>query len=148
MHEERGAASANILLLLCECLCSLSEFWAASSQPCSRARASLVPPHKVLTLASGPAALHRIVPVTRSSVRAEGEAEAGCAVADLEQAVRTEEGLSLASSQVVHRLQVIVNCNVAQLLPSLQSPSPPQEDNAGHQNQHKDSQNARDGEGG
>lgn len=123
-------------------------FISVSSQPGPRAQSGLIPPHKVLMPASGQAALHRMVPVPRSFVRAEGEAEASCAVADLEQAIRTEEGFSFASSQVVDRLQVIVDCNVAQLLPSLQSPPPPQEDNTRHQNQHQDGQNAGDSEGG
>lgn len=144
MHEERGATSANILLPLCERPCFLS----VSSQPCPRAQPGLVPPHKVLTLASGQAALRGAVPVPRSSFGAEGEAEASRAVADLEHAIGTEEGFSFASSQVVDRLQIIVDCNVAQLLPSLQSPPPPKEDNTRHQNQHQDSQNAGDGEGG
>ncbi len=88
------------------------------------------------------------MPVPRSSFRAEGEAEASRAVADLEQAIRTEEGFSFAPSQVVDRLQIIVDCNVAQLLPSLQSPPPPEEDNTRHQNQHQHGKNAGDGEGG
>lgn len=100
-------------------------FFPVLSQPCSRAQAGLVPPHKVLTLSSGQAALHGVVSVPRSSVGAEGEAEASRAVADLEHAIRTEEGFSFASSQVVDRLQVIVDCSVAQLLPSLHSPPPP-----------------------
>lgn len=88
------------------------------------------------------------MPVPGSSIGAEGEAEASRAVADLEQAVRTEECFSFASSKVVDCLQVIVDCNVAQLLPPLQSPPPPHEDNTRHQNQHQDGQNAGDGEGG
>lgn len=126
----KNATSANILLLLCELPCSLSEF--CSSQPSSGAQAGLVPPHNVLALTSDQAALHRTVPVPRSSFRAEGEAEAGCAVADLEQTIRNEERLSLTSSHIVSRLKVIVNCNVAELLPSLHPPPPPQEDNARH----------------
>lgn len=137
MHEERGATSANILLRLRGRLFHLSP--AAEPRPA---------PHKVLTLASCHTALHRTVPVPGSSVGAEGEAEASCAVADLEQIVRTEEGLSFTPSQVVDRLQVIVDCNVAQLLPPLQSPPSPHEDNTCHQSQHKDGQNAGDGESG
>lgn len=88
------------------------------------------------------------MPVARPAVRAEREAEASRAVADLEQAVGTEEGFSLASSQVVDCLQVVINRNVAQLLPPLQPPPPPpQKDNDRHQNQHQDGQNAGDGDG-
>lgn len=133
-----------IFLYPCERPCFLS----VSSQPCPRPQAGLVPPHKVRTLASGWAALHRTGPVPGPSVRAQGEAEASRAVADLEQAIRTQEGISFASSHVVDRIQVVVNCNVAQLLPSLQSPPPPQEYNTRHQNQHQDGQDAGDGEGG
>lgn len=138
MHEGRGATSANIL----QCLYERSSFLSVSSQPCS-----LIPPHEVLTLASDQVAFHRTVPVPRPFIGAEGEAEAGCAVADLEQAVRTEEGFSFTSTQVIDCLQVVVHCSVAQLLPPLQSP-PPQEDNSCHQNQHQDSQNAGYSEGG
>lgn len=88
------------------------------------------------------------MPVPRSAIRAEGEAEASRAVADLKHAIRTEEGFSLVSSLVVDSVQVIVDRDVAQLLPSLQSPPPPQEDDTRHQNQHQDGQNAGDGEGG
>lgn len=88
------------------------------------------------------------MPVPGSSVGTEREAEACRAVADLEQTVRTEEGLSFTSSQVVDRLQVIVDCSVAQLLPPLQSPPSPHEDNTHHQSQHEDGQNASDSESG
>lgn len=144
MHEERGATSANILLRLCERPCSLS----VSSEPRPGPQAGLVPPHEVLTLAPGQATLHGAVPVPGSAIGAEGEAEASRAVADLEHAIWTEEGFSLAPSLVVDRFQVIVDRDVAQLLPSLQSPPPPQEDDTRHQNQHQDGQNAGDGEGG
>ena len=144
VHKERGVTSANFLFPLFPRPCLLS----ALSQACSRAQASLVPPHEVWTLTSGHAALHGAVPVPRSAVWAEGEAEASCAVTYLKHAVWSQEGVSLASSPIVDRLQVIVNCTVVQLLPPLQSPPPPQEDNACHQNQHQNSQNAGDGEGG
>lgn len=88
------------------------------------------------------------MPVSRSVIRTQGEAEASRAVADLKQAVRAQEGISLAPSQVIHRLQVIINRDVAQLLPTLQPPPPPQEDYPCHQHQHQDSQDAGDGEGG
>lgn len=88
------------------------------------------------------------MPVPRPALWAECEAEASCAVADLEQAIGTQEGLPLSSSQVVDRLQVIVNRNVAQLLPPLQPPSPPpQKDDAHHQNQHQYGQNTGDSDG-
>lgn len=121
-----------------------STFCSVSSQSCSRAQSALVPPHKVLPLTSSLAALHWIVPVPRPTLRAEREAEASRAVADLKQAVGTEEGFSLASSQVVDCLQVVINRDVTQLLPPLQPPPPPQKDNTWHQNQHQDGQNTGD----
>lgn len=145
VHDKRGATSANLSLPLYERPCSFS----VSSQPCCRAQAGLVPPHKVLPLVSGRSALSRSGSVPGSSVWAEGEAEASRAVADLEQAVGTEEGVSFASSNIVDILQVIVDCNVAELLPPLQPPpSPPQEDDTCQQDQHQDGQDAGDGEGG
>lgn len=116
-------------------------FFIFSSQP------GLIPPHEVLAFPSGEAVLHRVVPVGRPAVWAEGEAEAGCAVADLEEAVGAEEGVSFAASQVVDRLQVVINCSVSQLLPSLHSPPPPQEEDPHNQNQDQDSQNTGEGEG-
>lgn len=124
-------------------------FVLVSSQPGCRAQHGVIPPHEVLTLRSGQAALHRVVSVPGSAIGTQREAEASCAVADLEEAVRTEESISLAASQVVDRLQVIVDCNVVQLLPSLHPPSsPPQEKDACDQNQHQDRQEAGDGDGG
>lgn len=87
------------------------------------------------------------MPVPRPAIRAEREAEPSCAVADLEQAIGAEEGFPLTSSKVVDCLQVIINCNVAQLLPPLQPLPPPQKDNACHQNQHQDGQNTGDSDG-
>lgn len=110
-------------------------------------QAGLLPP-QVLTLTSGQAALHRIVPVPGSSIRADGQAEAGCAVTDLEEAVRSKEGVSFTSSQVVDRLQVIVNCDVTQLLPAPQSPPSSQDDDAHHQSHQQGGQNTGSGERG
>lgn len=103
VHIERGATSANVFLSLFfkSVLCRFS------SQSC------LISPHEVLTLPSGKAVLHRVVPVARSAVWAEGEAETGCAVADLEEAIGAEEGVSFASTQVVDCLQVVINCSVS-----------------------------------
>lgn len=110
------------------------------SESSSWAQHGLVSPHEVLTVCSGQRALHWVVSVPRSSFRTEGQAEAGCAVAHLEQAVRAEERLPLTDSQVVDCFQIVVNCDVAQLLSALRSPpSPPQEQNPCDQNQHQDS---------
>lgn len=124
-HEQRAFRLMDLLLsYLCitreeqqvlKILLRLGEslrFLMVSSQPCPQAKAGLIPPHKVLTLASGQAALHRVVPVPGSSVRAEGEAEAGRAVAYLKRAVGTKEGISFASSEVIDCLQVVVDCNI------------------------------------
>lgn len=138
VSEERGA-SANIAIY----------FRRVSSQPCTGAQAGLVPPHEVLALASGQAAVRAALPVAGSPVRAEGEAEASRAVADLEKAVGAKEGLSFAPSLVVDCLQVVVHCTVVQLLPPLQPPPPPpKEHDARHQDQRQHSQDAGDGEGG
>lgn len=88
------------------------------------------------------------MPVAGSPFVAQREAEAGRAVADLEEAARPQEGVPLTPSQVVHRLQVVVDCAVVQLLPPLQSPSPPQEDDGRHQNQRQDGQQQGDGQRG
>lgn len=90
-------------------------------------RYRLVPPHKVLAFSSGQAALHRIVPVPGPPIRTQGEAEASGAVANLKHAVGSEERFSFIPV-VVDRLKVVVNCSVAQLFHSLQSPSSPQVD--------------------
>lgn len=82
-------------------------------------------------------------------VGAQGEAEAGRAVADLKRTVGTQEGFSLAAAEVVDRLQVVVHRNVAQLLPSVHPPPPsPQEKDGGDQNQDQDGQKAGHGDGG
>lgn len=77
--------------------------------------------------------------VPGSSIRTEAEAEASGAVADFEQAVWAEEGFSLASSEVVDCLQVVVDGRVSQLFSALPCPPSLHEDNAHHQNQQQDS---------
>lgn len=115
------------------------------SQSCCRSQTRFVPPHKVPV----PAVLHWAVSESGSSIRAEGQAEPGGAVADLEQTVRPQERISFASSEVIHCLQVVINSNIAQVLPALHPPPPPpQEDDASDQNQNQDGQDARDRQGG
>lgn len=104
-------------------------------------------PYSFLALSSGEADLCRIVPIPRSSIRAESEAAVSRAVTDLKQAVRTQKGFSFISSQVVDRLQVIVDSNVTQLLPPLQAP-PPHKENPYPQSQNQDQKNTEDCDSG
>lgn len=133
----RGATSACV---------RTSGFLALSSQ--HGAWSSLIPPREVVAVASGLVALRGVVSVPWSHIWAEREAEASCAVADLEQAVRAQEGFSLTPCLVVDCLQVIVDGDVSQLFPALLRPPPSHEGDARHQNQQKDSQYAGDGDGG
>lgn len=103
--------------------------------PAVSSQTAFVPPREVLTLPSGRVVVRWAVSVPWSPVWTEAEAEAGGAVADFEQAVGAEEGFPFASSQVVDRLQVVVDGDVPQLFAALLRPPPLHEDDPHRQQQ-------------